>query len=337
MIGIRADGNEKIGTGHVMRCLSIGDAIRKKGGEAVYITVDAKSLIERAGFPCIKIGGVFDDLSKEDISPLLAEKGIGTLLVDSYFADAAYFERLRGKVRTAAVYDMGDTRLPVNLLINYNMDFDSHDYPDNVRLLLGCAYAPLREEFSNLRPDRTFGTVRNLMLTTGGTDKHNITGQVIEMIRKDGSFEKITLHVVVGALNVFAAEIKKMAGETPRVSLYENCNDMAGLMQKCDVAISAGGSTLYEICACGIPCIPFSMADNQENVVDVMGKKGVMLPAGHYEHDPEGCMDAILKNLKTLVGDADLRKKLSKKETSLVDGKGASRIAQELKKLDKKR
>jgi UDP-2,4-diacetamido-2,4,6-trideoxy-beta-L-altropyranose hydrolase len=337
MIGIRADGNEKIGTGHVMRCLSIGDAIRKKGGEAVYITVDAKEIIEEAGFRCIRIGGVFDDLSGEDLSPLLADMEIGTLLVDSYFADAAYFERLRGKARTAAVYDMGDTRLPVSMLINYNMDYDSHDYPDHMKLLLGCAYAPLRAEFSNLRLNRSFGEAGHVMLTTGGTDKYNITGQVIEMIREDGFFEDSVLHVVVGALNVFAGEIKKKAEKTPRIQLYENCRDMAALMQKCDVAISAGGSTLYEICACGLPCIPFSMADNQENVVDVMGKKGVMLPAGHYEKDPEGCLDAIRGNLKMLVRDAGLRERLSKKETGLVDGKGAGRIADELLKLDREK
>jgi len=337
MIGIRADGNENIGTGHVMRCLSIGDAIRKKGGQTVFFSVDAEGIIRRAGFDCVSIPGVYDDLSGEDIFALLSEKRITTLLVDSYYADAAYFERLRGKAKTAYIFDMGDGGLPVELLINYNLDYDSHEYRGSKKLLMGCAYAPLRAEFQNLNITRQFNEVKNVMVTTGGTDKYNLASKIIRMVREDGAFGGAVLHVVVGGLNVFAGEIREMVGEYPSVVLYENCGDMAGLMKKCDIAVSAGGSTLYEICACGIPCVPFSMAGNQVNVVNVMGQKGIMLPAGHYETDPEGCMDAIRKNLKTLVNDAALRKKMSKKEMGLVDGKGAGRIAEELIKLDKKK
>ena len=334
MIGIRADGNEKIGTGHVMRCLSIGDAIRKKGGQPVYFSVDAEGIIREAGFECVPLQGVFDDLSKEDILPLLRKKGVTTLLVDSYFADAAYFKRLCGQVKTAVVFDMGDGNLPVDLLVNYNLDHDSHTYAGPGKLLLGCRYAPLRAEFQNLCIKRKFDEAKNVMITTGGTDKYNITAQAVRMIRKDAALKGVVLHVVVGALNAFAADLRRIAREEDGIVLYENFRDMASLMQRCDVAISAGGSTLYEICACGIPCITFSMADNQENVVEVMQANGIMLSAGHYERDAGACMDSILTQLKMLTSNGALRKEFSLKETSLVDGNGAGRLAGELIKLD---
>jgi len=337
MIGIRADGNEKIGTGHIMRCLSIGEAVRKKGGEPVFFSIDAEALIRQAGFKCIPLQGVYDDLNEEDLSSLLHASGIATLLVDSYFADAIYFKKLHGHVKTAVIFDMGDGKLPVDLLVNYNLDYASHEYSGPEKLLLGCSYAPLRTEFQNMAFKRKFDAVKNIMITTGGTDKYNITVQAIRMIRAQRCFDKIALHVVVGALNIFAGDVKRIKKETKGLFVYENCRNMAELMEKCDVVVSAGGSTLYEICACGAPCIPFSMADNQDNVVDVMGEKGVMLPAGHYEQDPEGCMAAILENLKLLAKDAVLRKQLSQNAVRLVDGKGAGRIADALIDLDEEK
>lgn len=335
MIGIRVDGNEKIGTGHLMRCLSIANALRDLGISPVFFTVDRNEILARSGFECCYLKGVYDDLSGEDLLPYLEQYQVTTLLADTYFADSAYFAKLAGKVKTAYIFDFGDTSMPVDILINYNFNYDSFRYPKEKKVLLGCAYVPLRKEFQNIYFIKNYEKAKNILITTGGTDKYNITSQLIRRIRLNPSLGGAVLHVVIGSLNVFAEEIKKLADELPGILWYENCSHMAELMLKCDIAISAGGSTLYELCACGIPSITFSMADNQVDIVNVMGKKGIMLSAGHYEKNAEGCLDAIMDLLGKLARDASLRESFSKIESKLVDGKGAERLARVVMKLDR--
>ena len=126
MIGIRVDGNEKIGDG-------ASDALpfhckRAQGNWEIrrfFFTVDRNDILMRSGFECCYLEGVYDDLSGENLLPYLEKYGVNTLLVDTYFVDRAYFEKLEGKVKTAYIFDFGDTGIPVDLLINYNFNYDS--------------------------------------------------------------------------------------------------------------------------------------------------------------------------------------------------------------------
>lgn len=105
MIGIRADGNKEIGTGHIMRCLTIAGALGEFGKAPLFLCIDGCRAVGAAGFESVKLDGRYDDLSAEDISPQLAKHGITTLVVDSYYADAAYYSRLPKGINTVRIFD----------------------------------------------------------------------------------------------------------------------------------------------------------------------------------------------------------------------------------------
>lgn len=328
MIGIRADGNEKIGLGHIMRCLSIAHALEKLGQKPVFITVDAAEFIIKNGFDCVTLQGCYDDLSGEHakLTSIIAQKNISLLLVDSYFADDAYFEGLQTKI--AVLFDFGVVPKKADVMINYNISYGSFDYPTDKKVLLGCEYVPLRQEFTDLKLSRDVSQVKTVMITVGGADPHNLTFQILNQLVKDRFFEKIRFQVVIGSLNCYADNIKKLAKNHQNVVCLENVKKMSEVMKASDIAVSAGGSTLYEICAVQLPCVTFAFADNQYELIDVMQKKGVMRSAGKLKDG--GLADKVTDCLKELIDNQKLREAFVKKEAELIDAKGAQRIAQAL-------
>lgn len=330
MIGIRVDGNAQIGTGHVMRCLAIAREMKELGAAPVFFCAQENEAIEKKGFACVAVGGVYDDLSKEDLSPFLREYDIDRLLVDTYFADAAYFERLPCK--TACLFDLGDPETPCDLLIDYNINYGDFSFPRAKHTLLGPKYAPLRREFRGCA-GRDTARVHTVLLTTGGTDETGVTKKIISRLCADPAFETLEFSVVVGGLNKWKQEIRQTASQYKNVMLHEDAEDMAVLMKKADIALSAGGTTLYELCACALPCVAFSIAGNQDEMITTMEKQGVMLSAGIFAEGAEACLARMEGLLESLVSDAELREKLSQNAGALVDGRGAERIARAVRGL----
>ena len=104
---------------------------------------------------------------------------------------------------------------------------------------------------------------------------------------------------------------------------------MSALMLKCDIAISAAGTTLYELCACGIPTVSFSFADNQILPTETFGEKALMLNAGDSRRC-ESFFESLNEKLSLLIGDCKLRQEMSRSMQSVIDGNGACRVATEL-------
>ena len=156
VIGIRVDVNETVATGHIMRCITIAEQIKKLGGQVLFITADgqAEELLARAGMEHVCLQSRWDHMEEE--LPVLREvlklAGIKTLLVDSYQATPAYFEELCPLVKLVCIDDCFEHIFPVDVLINYNayhIRFPYREtYGGKTRLLLGTDYVPLREEFS---------------------------------------------------------------------------------------------------------------------------------------------------------------------------------------------
>ncbi|MEG1158656.1 MAG: glycosyltransferase, partial [Christensenellaceae bacterium] len=155
-----------------------------------------------------------------------------------------------------------------------------------------------------------------------------LTFQILNQLVKDRFFEKICFQVVIGSLNCYADNIKKLAKNYQNVVCLENVKKMSEVMKASDIAVSAGGSTLYEICAAQLPCVTFAFADNQYELIDVMQKKGVMRSAGKLKDG--GLADKVTDCLKELIDNQKLREAFVKKEAELIDAKGVQRIAQAL-------
>jgi len=336
MFFIRADANKEIATGHVMRCLSVAVEIRKMGGECVFITSDenATSLIKSHGFETICLHSRWDCLERETLKliSLIREKMTKKLIIDSYYVTEKYLKELGQYTRLVYIDDMNFFKYPVSMIINYNIFHSVFSYPETykgtgTRLLLGCEFAPLREEFAGVS-FQVREPVRKILITTGGSDPYNVAGKLLDRIATENLNEDICFQVVAGKFNSHLEHLSRLARIKRNIVLCHDVESMSALMRDCDLAITAGGFTMYELCACGVPSVCFSYADNQLNGVKGFQKAGLMAYAGDVRNNEEQCLSQILSHIRTYIENPDSRKEISVSMQKLVDGKGASRIAE---------
>ena len=330
MILIRADANEVIGTGHVMRCLSIAHAFVDRGEEIKFATADHKgdSLIHSRGFDTICLESDYNNMDSEGIVSVVEEYKPELMIIDSYFVTKEYFNKVHSLCRVAYIDDINETVWDTDFLIDYNIFGTVIDYSGYVNtrtsLMLGPKFAPLRSEFKNV-PKHIIKPVTDVMISAGGSDPEKITERIMERICP--LWKDLCFHFVVGALNPRLDNIKSLLESN--MVLHINEKKMSELMQNCDMAISAAGSTLYELCACGTPTITYTLADNQFLAAKEFEKQGLMVNAGDCRHN-----DAFIENLNQKLDyyahNIEKRKMISKKMQVLVDGFGAERIVNRL-------
>jgi len=198
-------------------------------------------------------------------------------------------------------------------------------YGGQVQFYLGGAYAPLREQFQNVNYS-VKEQVEQVLITTGAGDADNIAGEVLDRIYR----EELIYHVLVGRFSPHLAGWQKRAEKYSNIQVHFDVQDMAGLMEQCDLAITAGGSTVYELAAVGVPFIAFSYAENQELLVEYLGVNDVAGSAGAWHRNRGKMLNQMEDFFNKFCEDIDLRKYYAEKEHGLVDGQGAERLAKVL-------
>jgi len=336
MLFIRTDGNSEIGTGHLMRCLSVAEAVRVLGNEVSFVVADSQSetILSGRGFNVICFDSVWNDLDAEldAFASVIELHSVRTVLIDSYFVTQQYLQRLCELAYIVYIDDLNAFHYPCDMLINYNCYAAKFDYPSrfaDTRLLLGPEFAPLRDEFQNLPRRVQKKEVSSVLITAGGVDHFNVAVKLVKLAKRTPELESLEFHVVAGRLNQHLDDLKRLETDNSGVFIHCDVQRISQLMLDCDIAVSAGGSTLYELCACGTPTVTFALADNQIHGVEGFGN-GFMLGVGDFREDEDSCLDRIISGLLQLVNDYELRGQLSEKGQGLVDGKGAARIAEAL-------
>ena len=354
MVVIRADANSKIGMGHVMRCLSVADALVKRGEEVLFVTADDTPvpLLTKKGIPYRVLHTDYADMEAElpELWEVLRELPQGaespeaalaqkntSILVDSYYVTEKYLAALKKRITTIYMDDIYAFSYPVDMLINYNIYGEEMGYEKDAafadtKLLLGTEYVPLREEFSAAEQQRTAAD-GGILITTGGSDSFNLAGQLLMEAMKYDALKEKEYHVVSGSLNPHIGELQALAEKHENIHIHCNVTNMAELMAESEVALSAGGSTLYELCAMGVPVIAFSFAENQERLVQTFVKRGIAQYGGNYRTDGNKMIQNTIAGLETLLEDENLQTEYREKARTLVDGKGADRIAEAIQAL----
>jgi len=333
MLAIRVDGNSEIGTGHVQRCLSIAEALKSRGEPPFFILSDNNmaELIMNKGFKFVSLNTLWYDMESEisKLFEIISKYKVNTIILDSYYISDNY-THLVGVVVDLYYIDDFYNKHYRNLkgLISYNVscDFSKEIYESNTNLLLGTKYIPLRSEFQNITPITITEDIKNIMLTTGGTDKYLITEKIIEILKNEENFKDVVLHVVIGNFFTNKENLRKLSESNDKIILYENVEKMSDIMLRSDVAISAGGTTLYELCVCGLPTITFTIAENQVKMTEAFYKSRTVLYSGHCAGETRSISKKILSNL-TILKSKTLRQKMHDKAVTVIDGLGAKRIA----------
>lgn len=365
MILFRADANSTIGMGHIMRCLSIADAISistsdptivnsKDSIKFVLADNSPADLIKGRGYEPIVLNTLYSDMDSE--LPLWEELSSSIdadlVIVDSYYVTPTYLSWLRDNIgRVVYIDDVLSFPYPVDLLVNYNAYADLRSYHklygarELPHFILGPSYAPLRDMFQNIKIREQREEVRNVLISTGGSDELHVALHFLQHLcaQHENSGCDITYHVLVGAMNTDKDAIRSLATGKDWIVLHENVADMKSLISNMDVVISAAGSTLYEICACGVPLITYSLADNQRLGAEVFQRLGLAVNCGDLREpksiDHNAVMsgtlasDAIEKLMRAadaLATDIDKRIMIGSRMQDLIDGRGAERLARVL-------
>lgn len=261
------------------------------------------------------------------------------LVTDGYPFDAAYQRAIRAAGFKLLVID-DYNHLPeydCDILLNQNIGAETYRYKVNpeARLLMGPRYALLRREFrtpisSNDRttPIKSVPTpVKNVLVTLGGSDANNVTLKVIEAL-KEVSIVGLHVKVLLGAANPHAESVRAAATSTAvPFELITASDDMPSLMRWADIAVSAGGSTCWELCLFQVPMILIVLAENQRRIVEQLVARGAAV-FGEEGTDMDG--GRLTKAIKRLLASPTEMENMKDVEGALVDGEGVLRVVSAL-------
>lgn len=336
---IRADAGPEIGTGHVMRCLALAQAWQDEGGNVVFVTAmstssiaerlrrencNVKYLAEQAGGSAdaaylTRIGRtcgaewiVLDGYRfGSDYQRTIKEAGFKLLFLDDVGADGIYF---------------------ADIVLNQNIHAAQSMYPDlrsYTRCLLGPRFALLRREFR--RPPAPAPEISKrcrVLITMGGSDPGNVAARVLESIRQVP--EPLDVIAVVGPANLGLHNFNPASCSTHQIRVVSDPNSMAELMSWANIAVSAAGSTVWELCRVAVPAILISIADNQVPAARELDQRGVSVYLGPAKSIQT---EIITSAFVDLLHSPGRRLQMSQMGQELVDGHGAGRVVNALRIL----
>lgn len=334
-VAFRADGGLDIGTGHIMRCLTLATEFAARGHAVRFLCRALPgaplALIEQQGFALCRLPSTLD--SQQDAELCAAEFGRqpgGLLIVDSYALDATWEHAIRGQVQGLAVIDdIANRRHDCDVLIDQNLHQDplaryAGLLPPNTLTLLGPRFALLRPEFARARQTTAVrqGRIdRIVVFYTGGDDKGETMKAMVALAQWRTDIE---VDVVVGAAHPGRAEVAAFCAR-PRWRYHCQIDYMARLLAAADLVLGAGGSASWERCAVGAPALVSIMADNQREATAALEAYGAIRTLGWAEMLSS---DDYLGALRAL--DSASLSRMSRKAWELVDGAGAQRVCEAL-------
>ncbi|MBW0146826.1 UDP-2,4-diacetamido-2,4,6-trideoxy-beta-L-altropyranose hydrolase [Marinobacter arenosus] len=356
LVVFRVDASLDIGTGHVMRCLTLADALRANGSRCIFILrnlpgnlenvvrgrdhevrmLPERSILATEALPG-HAGWLQTDWQTDAADTIAAMDGVQPdwLVVDHYAIDGRWERALAGNAQSLLVIDdLADRAHACEMLLDQNLGRRQSDYdgllPQSTVRLIGPQYALLRPEFEQSRAyslaRRQSGAVETILVSMGGVDIENVTADVLGAL--DGIEELSPCHVIVvlGAGSPHAEQISGLVQQMRLdARLLVNVGDMASLLSDVDLAIGAAGGSAWERCCLGLPSLLVVMADNQKQGTDALDKTGAALSVGDRRHVSEHLAGAV----RLMLDPAKIRA-MSDRAASLCDGQGPSRVIRQM-------
>lgn len=350
MILFRVDGNPDIGMGHIMRCLSIADVWREQKESCLFAVADDyfSDVIQAHGHKVFFLNTDYRDmLSDLDImNEFIKKQKPLVLFTDSYQVSYIYMNELWETCKTVnckLIYidDFLAFAYHCDILLNYNIygldkknEYRKLYHEKNImcpHLLLGTRYAPLRAEFRCIEKRKVKKYAYSILILTGGSDPDHIAKRFVRyIVENSAKLPDLYFHFVIGVMNYDRSEIEKLAEQNSCIILHYNVQHMRQLMYSVDLAISAAGFTLYELCATQTPTITYILADNQVLGAKKFDEERILCCVGDARKLGEELIKILLEEAIKLAENYKKRVKIAENQRLIVDGNGAERIIKEI-------
>lgn len=353
---VRVDASLKIGTGHVMRCLTLAEELRRRGDDVCFLCRKHPGhmgdIITRKNFhvsflpeheQALKthpekrdysawLGVSQDEDAKQTIHSLGSEY-VDWLIVDHYGLDIVWEKELRPYAnRIMVIDDLANRKHDCDLLLDQSISRANEKrygklLPDYCINLLGVKYAVIREEF---RQARKFCSMRGngvarILVYFGGNDPNNLTGMSLEALDSP-KLSHLWVDTVIGADNPHLEKVEKQVRNRPGTRLHIQPEGFVELMLRADLCIGAGGTTTWERITLGLPSIVITVAENQESIIKELAKSDFVTWIGKKEH----ITPSAIRNSLLCVTDTMGTQELLSTPPNPVDGFGALRVAEKL-------
>jgi len=348
-IAFRVDASTEIGTGHIVRCLTLANALKEQGAHIRFISYHMpeylQQMIVEHGHEFNQIMSqshmtILDTLSHakwlgisqqedaEESIRLLNDNSWDWLVVDHYALDGQWESKLRKLVKNILVIDdIADRIHDCDVLLDQNLytDMDARyigKVPESCKLLLGPRYALLRSEFKSMHNQAKIriGSVKNLLIFFGGMDAGNYTLKAIQAIANLNK-SRLNVNVVIGAQNPHRRQIELKCAQYGFLCNVQTTR-MAELMLEADLSIGAGGSAVWERCCLGLPTFTICIAENQSRQLQDAALQGLL-----YAPEPRrDLVSLIQRHISALMENKILRSNISRNGINTVDGLGALRV-----------
>ncbi|MEJ6481789.1 UDP-2,4-diacetamido-2,4,6-trideoxy-beta-L-altropyranose hydrolase [Nostoc punctiforme UO1] len=336
---IRADASTQIGTGHIMRCLALAQAWKDVGGNAIFVMatemLSLETRLKSEGMEVIHLSvnpGSMED-AKKTVS-LAHQFGVNWVVVDGYHFGATYQEIIKNVgLKLLFIDDYGHAEYYYADVV-LNQDIYAHDnlYVQRepyTQLLLGINYALIRREFYQYQKEqRTHPVIaKKLLVTLGGSDLNNVTLKVIHAL-KLLDLSKFEVSVLVDGNNTHYEKLQ-LASQDLQFPIYfhRNIQNMPDIMAWSDIAISAGGSTIWELAFMGLPSLILIMADNQASNAKKLGEMRLIYNLGEGK---DIAPIEIANALNKLTLATRERAQMASLCQKLVDGQGSIRVLNQI-------
>lgn len=294
-VAIRADASIAIGSGHVMRCLTLADGLRQVGADIVFLCRELEghlaTIISDRGYSVHVLPPRGDGQTsinwQDDAAQSMQALGLTVtfdwVVVDHYGLEARWETAMRSCARhIMAIDDLANRPHDCDLLLDQNYYRGlglryAGLVPRDCRKLLGPDYALLRPEFreERLKLRSRDGMVRRILICFGGADPDNLTAKAIEAVSSVAP-SGITVDVVIGANNPHRKMLSVLCREQSGVTLHVQAGNMAELIAASDLGIGAGGATTWERCILGLPTLTVVFATNQEQTTLDLSQAGAI-------------------------------------------------------------
>lgn len=324
---LHVDGGACVGFGHVARGLGLAPALEAHGYEPVF-AISEESWLR----PRLSAVGWRVELcppASADLLELYRRQAAVAMVIDSYRLDADALVQLRqASVPIIRFDDTGDCDLPADLVITLSSAPRSASRTSEAWRLEGVAFQIVRPGFGSDSPRDYHRRPQRLLVTVGATEATGVMEELLSFVTTVvlPRHPQLAVDAVVGP---FSHATPAADG---RLSIHHSPDDMAALMRTADVALSAGGQTLFELACCGLPTVAFCLTWDQVVNLQVMAQHGAIDYVG-WATSAGSWLEGIGSALHAMLTDATRRAQIGRTAAALIDGRGAARIAQEIDAL----